>query len=437
MRFNKSKNNKYIRIGQYFLVTTMVLRASVSWAELNATQSQIDSLIANTCQGFLSTESSPNTQFGTNACDVYFSQGNVEDAIRAISPEQIISMGTMATRISGGQNDLLQSSLADRFRAFRQGGGGSLLSFYGDRGSNGKQYASLGQGTNGGAAGDEAFSRLGFWFKGDTGFGDVDQTFEQNGFKFNNFGFTVGADYRITDSWLTGLAFTYGRSMSDFDRSRGSTNSNAYTGTLYTTLNVTDEFHLDATGTFGGLDYRTTRNIRYTGFASQANGNVGGTQYSFSFGGGYDFSLGQLTLAPYARTDYIGLDVDAFNERGGNGWAMNFGQQRLRSLTSTAGAQVSYAVSLPWAVLVPQLRGEWHHQFMDGQRAVDAVFAGDTTNTTININSQSPDRDFYTFGAEVSGTFAQGISAFLAYDTLLGYRNIDSHKFTVGTRLEF
>jgi hypothetical protein len=37
----------------------------------------------------------------------------------------------------------------------------------------------------------------------------------------------------------------------------------------------------------------------------------------------------------------------------------------------------------------------------------------------------------------MSAQFAQGFSAFLDYDTVLGLRDVEHHRFTLGGRLEF
>ncbi|WP_347257324.1 autotransporter outer membrane beta-barrel domain-containing protein [Methylocaldum sp.] len=367
----------------------------------------------------------------------------VENALQIVSPEQILQHGTTATRVTAGQVALVDSTIGARLATLRTGLGLAGLQMYRNGLSADRAYAGLGNSfATGGAAGDGSFSPLGVWINGNYHFGDVDSTFDQKGFQFKNFGFTAGADYRFTDNFIAGLAFTYARTNANFDRSAGGTDSDAYTGSIYGSFYVTEGFHIDALGSFGGIDYETTRNISYTlpGFETvnaQAVANPGGTQYSFSIGGGYDYSIAGLTLAPYARTEYIGLDVDAYRERQGNGWGMRFDEQHVQSLISTVGSQISYAFGLPWGVITPQLRGEWHHQFKDDKRTIGASFLGDPAAQQFAVVTQGPDRDYYTFGAEVSGVFSHGISAFLAYDLLLGYRDIESHKFTLGTRVEF
>lgn len=117
---------------------------------------------------------------------------------------------------------------------------------------------------------------------------------------------------------------------------------------------------------------------------------------------------------------------------------MAFADQTVESVTTTLGGQVSYPVSTSWGVLMPTVRGEWHHQYEDSSRNIAVRFLGDTTSgMAFNTVSSSPDRNYFTVGTGVSGTFAQGLSAFFNYDALLGYRSVESHLFTLGARMEF
>jgi uncharacterized protein with beta-barrel porin domain len=347
----------------------------------------------------------------TTLCSAFSSSFSNPDVLTSITPLQILSIGSAAMTITGGQLSLLNGMVSDRGRLFHRP-------------------------TKGGGAGDEFGTPLNFWFKTDTDFGQRDTTFTFAGFKFNNFGLNAGADYRLTDNWVTGLAFTYQRNNARFDAHRGDTDSDAYSGSIYTSYYITDALHVEATGSYGGLDYETSRNVTLVGGGERLRGAPGAEVYTFSFGGGYDFNYRSITFAPYARTDYIGLDVESFKETGGV-TAVRFNKQNIRSLTSTVGAQLSTAVSFPWGVLTPQLRSEWHHQFENDARTVNGYFLADPSRTQFGIVGDSPTRDYCTLGADLSGTFAHGVSAFLSFQTLLGVQNVESHKVMLGTRLEF
>ncbi|AEG01819.1 autotransporter outer membrane beta-barrel domain-containing protein [Methylomonas methanica] len=329
------------------------------------------------------------------------------ESIQSITPDQIFSMGSMATRLNGGK----VTQPADYF------------------GLNQKQHL-------GGGSGDIEIPRLNFWSKVDSGFGSLSNTFNQPGFKFDNHNFVFGADYRLQDNWVAGGSFAYRHNNASFNAGRGETTNDSYTGALYTAYNITDEAHVEATASYGGFNYDTRRNITVNGQSSVAKASPDGGQYAFSWGGGYDFNFQALTVAPYVRGEYMNLDIDGYSESGSL-YAVRFGKQSIESLTSTIGIQTAYAISFPWGVLIPQLRGEWHHQFKDGQRQIQTGFINDPLNQTFVMTSEGPSRDYYTVGGEVSSVFAGGVSAFLAYESLQGYSNVNSNRFMLGARLEF
>ncbi len=328
--------------------------------------------------------------------------------LQSLTPDQVFSMGSMSTRINGGQNVVPY----DHF------------------GANSKRKV-------GGGSGDADFSALSFWGKVDSGFGSHGNTaLNLAGFKFDNHNFMAGADYRISDRWVTGANFNYRRSNATFNAGRGETAGDSYTGGLYTSYFITDALHVDATATYGGMDYETSRNITFGSNSSVARAAPSADQYAFSWGGGYDFNFQALSVAPYVRGEYTGLNIDGYRETGSLA-AVQFGKQNIESLISTVGVQTAYSFSFPWGVLIPQLRGEWHHQYLDGRRTVTGSFVADTSGSTFTLANDAPSRDYYTFGAEVSTVLPGGVSAFLAYETLQGYRYVDSNRLMLGGRLEF
>lgn len=349
----------------------------------------------------------PNYDAISRVCQSTDLCGSTSD-IANLTPDQVFAMGSMATRINGGKNAVPY----DYFGANQKG-------------------------KLGGGAGDLDLSALSFWGKVDSGFGSQAATaLNLAGFDFDNQTFMAGADYRISEAWMAGANFDYRHSNATFDRGRGETLSDSYIGRLYTSYFITDALHVDATASYGGVDYETRRNVSVFGSPTVATAAPTAEQYAFSWGGGYDFTYQALTVAPYARGEYTGLNIDSYRETGSEA-AIAFGKQNIESLISTVGVQTSYAFSFPWGVLIPQLRGEWHHQFMDGQRQVKAGFVNDTSNQSFILTSAGPTRDYYTFGAEVSSVLPGGISAFLAYESLLSYSSINSNKLMLGARIEF
>lgn len=378
-------------------------------------------------------------------------QPSVRNVLQRVAPEQMLGQGTTATRTSA-------NILSARLQALRLGTRGLSLS-----GSNfngqplmGNSFADLSSAVEtGGAAGDDIGAslggRLGAFINGIYNFGSVDSTFNsagtqrgnQLGFDFDSGGVTAGMDYRFTSNLVLGAAFTYLHMATTFDRSGGDLDSDSYSGSLYGTFYPSKSFYVDGLFSVGGIDYSSNRQINYVipgadVVNTQAQATSGAMQYSVSVGGGYNYAWKGLTLNPYARFNYINLDIGGFSERGGDGWAMRFGDQTVESLTTTLGTQLTYAISTPWGVLTPNVRGEWRHEFEDDKRIIPVRFLGDTTSgLTFSTVTENPDRNYFIVGTGVSATFAHGVSAFFNYDALLGYRDIESHSFMVGARMEF
>jgi outer membrane autotransporter protein len=215
--------------------------------------------------------------------------------------------------------------------------------------------------------------------------------------------------------------------------------------------------YFDGIFSYGWNDYDSTRNIVYTVPSTDRLGNpipgvttvnqtsrteTDGSQYAFSFSMGYDFTVKGLTIGPYSRINYLKADIDAFQERidntnPGSGLSLAIDEQDVESFTWVLGGQGSYAVSTGFAVLVPQMRFEWEHEFLNDRRTVTATLISDPANTPIFLQTDDPDHDYFNFGAGVSAVFQHNVAAFVYYETVLALRDVTAHKIAAGVRLAF
>jgi outer membrane autotransporter protein len=358
-------------------------------------------------------------------------------AIVDLSPEQIGAQGNTATKVSGGQVRQIGGGLVGRLATLRSGPVAALeIEWQGEKARYGVRDALAT-----GAAGDEDGGRFGVFLSGTYGTGEVDNTNRLLGFDYDMGGITVGGDVTF-DSFVLGAAFSWMTSEADYNKSAGDVESDSYNGSIYASWFPTESLYLDLIFTGGASEYDTKRKIRYSvpgdTVRTNADGDPDGQQYAVSGGVGYDFALDGFTITPYVRAAYTRIEIDGFSESGGEGWALRYDSQDIDSVTTTLGSEFAYAWSLPVGVLVPQLRAEWIHEYEDDDRRVGTVFRGDTsTQGKFNLVTDNPDRDYFILGAETAMTFARGFGAFAAYEVLLGYDDVESHKLTFGGRLEF
>ncbi|MGH7801374.1 MAG: autotransporter domain-containing protein [Thermodesulfobacteriota bacterium] len=291
------------------------------------------------------------------------------------------------------------------------------------------------------------FGKLGIFVNGSYNFGDRDQSTTQNGFDFNIFDVTGGVDYRFTNNFVLGVAFTYVRTDIDLDLSAGSLDTNAYYGSVYGSLYILDNFYIDGLANFGWIDYNSKRNINFTVDGTTvnqtANGDTNGFYYAFSANAGYDFHFEGLTFGPLGRFNYSQANIDGFQETiegggAGTGLALDVDDQDAKSLTTALGAQASYAISTGWGVFLPQVLFEWVHEFEDpGSTSATFVAGGGLgINPTINVQGEDPDRDTFNLGGGISAVFPHGISAFAYYESILGWEDVTSYYISGGIRFE-
>ena len=304
----------------------------------------------------------------------------------------------------------------------------------------------------GGGSGDDEGSllskRLSTFMNGVGGFGDIKGTAQENAADFYNAGVVLGADYRITDHFLAGLAFGYSHIGADYqtniDVAGGSTDADIYNLSLFSTYDIED-FYVDGSFTYGWSNYDVSRRVVVLsnnsssagGANSVATSNPNGDQYSAALGLGYNFHRAALNMSPVVRVNYFHGQIDSYSEQGAFGLNLDVNKQNFESLQSSLGGQISYAFSQSFGVITPQASFSWQHEFMNDSRNITARYSADPNFISFNAVTNSPDRDFVILGAGVSSVLQGGVQLLFNYQTLLGYDRVTSHGFTGGVRLEF
>jgi outer membrane lipase/esterase len=300
----------------------------------------------------------------------------------------------------------------------------------------------------------DTHKRLGGFLNGSGGWGTVDGRGETEEYDVWGGGVQSGIDYRLSDALVAGFGFGWNRQNTEFesqaavngdpfDTGGGEIESDAYTPSLYASF-FSGPFHVDGIVTYTYLDYEFERPVVLldlgTDIVANAKGDTEAHQFGTSVSLGYQFQFGGLGMGPLAGIDFRQTYIDGYHESGVPGFPLDYDSQDIISLVSSLGGDASYAISTGIGVLLPHVRITWEHEFENDARNIDArLFLNDdpTVNDVLFSRTKSPDRDYARLGAGVSAQFAQGISAFLDYDTVLALSDVEHHRFTAGGRIEF
>jgi outer membrane autotransporter protein len=299
--------------------------------------------------------------------------------------------------------------------------------------------ASLVPGLGGGASADQPglFSKVGIFLNGQGSFGDQNAVRDQPRFDFHTAGVTLGADYRFTPEFILGTALGYNSTNQTLEASAGDFDTQGISWSAFGTYYIGQSFYVDGIATYSWNQFDTVRTIPADGTVAVATGDTNGRQFALSAGAGYDFRWDKLVVGLQGRVNYINVDIDSFTEQGAGIYDLSMRSQRIESLATYLGPEVSYNFNTPWAILSPTMKAEWVHEFLNNSRAVQGALIADPGGTIFSFRTDEPVRNYMNLGLGLTATFKHGISAFFYYQSILGYSSFTSNAFTGGIRVEF
>jgi outer membrane autotransporter protein len=278
---------------------------------------------------------------------------------------------------------------------------------------------------------------LGVYLNGNGSFGHRDSDDEELGFDYRNLGFTLGADYRLSDNTVAGGALGYVNSYQDFNRDKGEIDVNTVAFSGYGAHRI-KAFYVDGIVTYAHGEVDLEREI---GFVDRtAKGDTSSDEFSVAFGSGYEFESNGFTYGPMMDWEWIWLDIRSFTESNADGLNLKHRHDSMKSATVDLGVEGSYPISTRFGVFIPQLSVAWAHQFEDDTREIKARYKSDDTGLDEGdffVETDSPDRNYAKLSAALSASLQGGWSAFASYQAIVGHNRLSYHGFSFGGRHSF
>lgn len=279
-----------------------------------------------------------------------------------------------------------------------------------------------------------------------------DITTFQDGYRSTIFGFTGGADYRLSKKLVAGLAFNYSNTDGNF-RSGGNFSTNSYGGTLFASYLPTDRTFMQVTGGYTRNNYLVARALRadvsndptrpqnnsaaVNAISGIASSNSNGNVFTLGFLTGYDHPIGRFTIGPRAGVTYSNTHIGGYTENGDTGIELKYNDQWINSLQSILGVQGSAAFSTRFAVLVPQFNADYIHEFANNQRFITVQFAQDLRTNPVYFTFQNdvPVRNYFNLGTGLVMVLPNGWQFFANFRAMVGNEQFNNYAGTFGLRL--
>ena len=272
---------------------------------------------------------------------------------------------------------------------------------------------------------------------------DRDGTDYEDGYDSDLWGVLAGAEYMISDTLAAGVALNYTNWDGDFD-SGGRFDKDLYGAVVYASFFPREGVFADLVLGYNRTDVSSKRRRNYSNelddtFGGEISSNPDDNEFSTSLLVGIDYPVRQFTVGPRLGLDFVYTDLDGYSESGSTGLELDFDGDTETSLQSRLGMQASMAISTTFAVFVPQVRGDWVHEYANDQRSISARFVQDFREnpTRFSFENERPDRDFFEINAGIVAVLQHDIQAFANFWTLQGDKFLDSHAGSIGVRMDF
>jgi|GEM_PF-920986 len=291
-------------------------------------------------------------------------------------------------------------------------------SFQGPAGHRGKQVA---------PANEERWS---LWMVGSGEFTHVGSTVNAAGFNLSSGGVTAGVDYRFSSKFVAGISIGYMNTSGSLANG-GSVDVDGGRVGAYATY-FDRGFHVDASVSGGPNSYRTRR---VTANNTIATGSPEGTEVNLLLAAGYDWKKGALTIGPDVSFQYTNVQLDGFNETGTFA-PLSVIRKNAESLRSSVGFRAAYDIKAGRALIRPEVRAAWQHEYGDTTYSLTSSFAT-LGGSPFTVFGPATGRDSLLVRAGVNVQWNDRFSTYAYYDGELLRKNYSSNNVSLGVRWKF
>ncbi|MEQ1864234.1 MAG: autotransporter outer membrane beta-barrel domain-containing protein [Micropepsaceae bacterium] len=214
------------------------------------------------------------------------------------------------------------------------------------------------------------------------------------------FGFIAGADHVVNSTLLVGVAGQYVRTKAEFENSRNESRVESIQAGAYFSYGGAEAY---LNGNVSGIATHSSTNRIFSigSIDYDAAVRFPATSVTSSLEFGQIYELDGYRIEPHVGVNYAGQFTDAYREHGAEGLGLIVDPDDLHSLRSLVGARASRVYDLGDRKIVPALRLEWRHEYLDRNNTFIAAFQG-APDATFKVSCAPSARDTAVLGTSLT-----------------------------------
>lgn len=225
----------------------------------------------------------------------------------------------------------------------------------------------------------------------------------------------VGGNYAVSEQLTVGAFFEY----TDTDSGLGSAGSKTSVKDKMPGVRAAwkkDLWFATASAAYGFDDYKSTREINFTGTSATAKSDTKGAQWLIDLTAGRHFQTGMVSISPFAGVLASGWKTDSFTETGAGVFNAAVGDQSAHSLRSQVGIDAGIMFNVSTVVLRPHVRAAWIHEFENDRRSINASYGA----SNFAVVTRDPEEDSARLSAGFDAAITPRVSLYADYSIQTG-----------------
>ncbi len=256
------------------------------------------------------------------------------------------------------------------------------------------------------------------WTEGSISFGKIGETSLSSAQDIDGFGITVGADRKMDEDQILGVAVRVGNTDVDIGTFGSAVDTNALSFSVYGINSLEDKNFLKHVFGVSYLDSDIVR--KDEGNTNTHTGDRNGKQVFGSLDIGREYEGGDLTVSSIGSIDGSYTALDSYTESGTN--AISYNDQDIKSLMASLGVLIDRDINLQNSNVKSRVNLEYGKEFASNSKVVTSYVSD---SESFEYQADNKNRDIYTAGLGLDLKHEQGLTISTDYER----QQIKGHGF--------